>query len=212
MYRFFNQPQLNTYNNSLTSEELLVFKQQNDTWCQCPTVDQPVLLDLVTSIDPDWQSKLPALAINCTKSQFCDPLISDALINLQHQVFPRNLRIELTPGKSPAHQINLLVAQAENYRQHGIQISIDQINQVTNLDSFSPLLEQTREIKFRLSGNRTDCQLLKFWQVTTHRNHQRFVVFNVNSKADVNLLDDFDVFLRQGPYYGISHQVESLAL
>lgn len=200
MYCFFKQPQLNIYNNALTSTELMVFKKTNNQYQHCQIVNQLNLLNLIRSLDPEFQTKLPSVAINCTQSQFTNVVISDALINLQHQIYPRNLRIEITLGKS-LKQINLLIAQAENYRQHGIQVSLDAVDQITNFDVVAPFILQTREIKFGLNGRNTDRQLLQFWQTAARRNRKRFIVYNVETDDDIDLLDDLDIALCQGNYY-----------
>lgn len=200
MYCFYKQPQLNTFNNALTSSELLVFKKTARGWRKSRTVDQPSFLALIRSLNPDFRTKLSSVAVNCTQAQFTSALLSDALINLQHQIYPKILRIELTLGKGPKSP-DLLVAQAENYRQHGIQISLDAVDAITDLDALTPLLAQTRELKFRMSGSETDTRQLKFWQLTARQNRLRFVAYHVTSAVDHDLLDELDVALRQGDYY-----------
>lgn len=206
MFRFFKQPQLNTFNRALISTELLVYKHRDDDWCLSRTVNQLTLLNLLRSLSPDFQTKLPSVAINCTQSQFTNAVISDALINLQHQLYPKNLRIELTLGKS-VRQMTLLIAQSENYRQHGIQICLDATEHIEDPESLLPLLTQTREIKYGMNGVLTEPQQLKHWQALAKQYHQRFVVYNVTSKADHLLLDHLDVALRQGDYYGIAEEL-----
>lgn len=206
VYRFFDQPQLNTSKNSLTSSELIVFKNKDNRWKKCKNVNREILLNLVRSIGPYFRTKLPSVSINCSQNQFIDPLISDALISLQHQIFPLYLRVELTTNKSINRQINALVAQAENYRQHGIQISIDRADQITNLHVLMPLLEQTREIKFMIHKD-TNPQLIKFWQIVTKKKHLRYIVYNVSTREENNILDNFTIPFRQGTYYGLGHEL-----
>nr|WP_203650195.1 EAL domain-containing protein [Secundilactobacillus yichangensis] len=219
MYRYFIQPQLNKFTNSLVGYEMLIRKYDDERWrlpqnfAAIPVDEQ---ISLLKKTAHRIGLKVDSISFNLNRRQFIDPHMEEALIDVQHEIFPVKLIIEVTEEESDRLvSEEKLLASCRRYADNGVQISLDDVGSGRNTyENIKPLLKYADEIKFAMQNFRNEnkeCKIveqLQFWKKIANQYHIRLVVEGTESAEEDQLLDDLDLPYRQGYFYGKPHLVK----
>lgn len=219
MYRYFIQPQLNKFTNSLIGYEMLIRKYDDEHWtlpqnfAAIPVDEQVNLLKLTSK---RIGLKVGSISFNLNRSQFIDNHMAEALIGAQHEIYPVKLIIEVTEEESDQHvPCENLVDQAKHYAENGVQVSLDDVGSGDNTyNNIKPLLPYANEIKFAMQNFRRETRAgeivdqLQFWKEVAKKYHVRMVVEGTENAEEDELLDRLDLPYRQGYFYGKPHLVK----
>lgn len=219
MYRYFIQPQLNAFTNSLIGYEMLIRKYADGRWqlpkdfASIPIEDQvPVMAQTAKELS----LKIKSVSFNLNRTQFIDPEMSAALIAAQKAIFPVNLIVEVTEEAADKNvTIAQLKRQIRHFATHGIQFSLDDVGTgINTFDHISSLLTLASEVKFAMQNYRRAHMTdkihddLSFWQQIAKKEKLRLIVEGIEDEDDNHMLNDMDVTYRQGYYYGQPHLFE----
>jgi len=210
MYRFFVQPQINQDDHQVFGYEVLLRKQQNDTW---------VLPKNFTEISVEEQAKLleqtaaslhtavtnQVLAFNLNNQQLRDPLTLGTIIALKKRINPAALTIELTEAPTLEEVKGFSIA----LHQYGIGLVLDDVgtgsNTYNNIVHLLPFVDQ---IKFAMQNLRMNGDAdkipasLAFWAKIAHEYRLQLILEGVEDSHDQALAKQFGVTLHQGYLYG----------
>ncbi|WP_252904511.1 EAL domain-containing protein [Secundilactobacillus silagei] len=131
MYRYFIQPQLNKFTNSLVGYETLIRKYDEKHWSlpqnfEAIPVDEQV--SLLKKTAHRIGLKVGSISFNLNRRQFIDPQMAAALIGVQREIFPVELIIEVTEEESDKLvSDDQLLESVKHYTKHGIQVSADDV-------------------------------------------------------------------------------------
>lgn len=218
MYRYFIQPQLDKFNNSLIGYEMLIRYRETVTapWTLPASFDKiPITaqIELLQATARELALKVGSVSINFNRKQFLNPDIASAVIAAQKQLFPIKVIVEVTeePGES-AYALDALITQIRHFRANGLELSLDDVGTGINVyDHIAPLLPLAAEIKFAMQNFRVADRAseiptqLRFWNEVATANGQRLILEGVETAAEDQLADSLDIPLRQGYYYGKPH-------
>lgn len=216
MYRYFIQPQLNKFTQSLFGYEFLIRKFDDQHWI-LPEDFNAILVDVQAVLLQQTAGKLAlkisSVSFNLNRTQFMDPEMAAALAKVQLALYPVRLIVEVTEEATDSQvSQQQVVTQLRYYDQHGIQISIDDVgsghNTFANVEAFLPF---AHELKFAMQNFRREGradeipdQLVR-WRKIADQYHLRFVVEGIENDEDDQLLDQLEIPYRQGYYYGKPH-------
>jgi FOG: EAL domain len=160
--------------------------------------------------------KVGSISFNLNRRQFIDPHMEEALIDVQREIFPVKLIIEVTEEESdqlvPADK---LLVSAERYAKNGVQISLDDVGSGCNTyEHIKVLLPYADEIKFAMQNFRNAnlefkiVEQLRFWKKIADQYQIRLMVEGTETAKEDQLLDDLNLPYRQGYFYGKPHLVK----
>lgn len=216
MYRYFIQPQLNKFTNSLIGYELLIRKFEAGDW-QLPenfaSIPINTQVELLKQTALELSLKIGSVSINLNRTQFIDQEMAQALIDAQHQFYPVSLIVEVTEEtvdkKITQEQ---LMEQIHIYEQHGIQLSLDDVGTGENtFHNIEPLLDSASEIKLAMQNYRQEQRQFEipeqvvFWDQVAKNYNLRLIVEGTETDEEDKLLDKLKLPYRQGYYYGKPH-------
>lgn len=216
MYRYFIQPQLNRFTNSLIGYEMLIRKQEGANWhlpANFASIPIKVQVALLQAVAIDLSLKIGSVSFNLNRTQFVDDRMAAALINAQHHFYPVSLVVEVTEELGD-HGISLaqLEAQVQKYDQHGIQFSLDDVGTGKNtFENIEPLLGYAAEVKFAMQNFRKEGRedeipdQLAFWKKVAETYNLRMIIEGIENDQEDALLDKLELPFRQGYYYGAPH-------
>lgn len=218
MYRYFIQPQLDKFNNSLIGYEMLIRyrKTEQDRWTLPESFDKipiDVQVNLLKATASELALKIGSVSINFNRKQFLNNEIADAVIDAQKKLFPTKVIVEVTeePGEE-TYTLDEMTAQIANYKRHGLQFSLDDVGTGINVyDHIKPLLASAEEIKFAMQNFRAEDReneipgQLKFWRDVAKESDMRLILEGVENDAEDQMADELNIPLRQGYYYGKPH-------
>ncbi|MFC6253960.1 EAL domain-containing protein [Secundilactobacillus hailunensis] len=219
MYRYFIQPQLNKFTNSLVGYETLIRKYDEKHW-SLPQNFEAIPIDEQVSLLKKTAHriglKVGSISFNLNRRQFIDSQMATALIGVQREIFPVELIIEVTEEESDKLVADDQVLKSiERYTKYGIQISADDVGSGGNTyENIKFMLPHIDEIKFAMQNFRVEhreCQIveqLKFWKKIADQYHLRLVVEGTETTEEDQLLDDLNLPFRQGYFYGKPHLVK----
>jgi FOG: EAL domain len=219
LYRYFIQPQLNKFTNSLVGYEMLIRKYDDEHWrlpqnfAAIPIDEQ---INLLKKTAHRIGLKVGSISFNLNRRQFIDPHMEEALIDVQREIFPVKLIIEVTEEESdqlvPADK---LLVSAERYAKNGVQISLDDVGSGCNTyEHIKVLLPYADEIKFAMQNFRNAnlefkiVEQLRFWKKIADQYQIRLMVEGTETAKEDQLLDDLNLPYRQGYFYGKPHLVK----
>lgn len=219
MYRYFIQPQLNKFTNSLVGYEMLIRKYDDKTWhlpqnfAAIPVDEQ---IGLLKKTAHRIGLKVGSISFNLNRKQFIDPHMVEALIDVQREIFPVKLIIEVTEEESDQLvSEDKFLMSTKHYANNGVQISLDDVGSGYNTyKNVKSLLPYADEIKFAMQNFRNNnkeskiVEQLQFWKEVANRYHLRLVVEGTESAEEDQLLDELDLPYRQGYFYGKPHLVK----
>lgn len=216
MYRYFIQPQLNKFTNSLVGYEMLIRKFKDGQW-ELPknfaSVPVDTQVELLKETASQLALKIGSVSINLNRSQFIDDEMATALIAAQHHFYPVALIVEVTEeAVDKKITVDQLMAQIEVYEKHGIQLSLDDVGTGENtFDNIEPLLDSASEIKLAMQNFRSERrqfeipEQLVFWNQVAKNYNLRLIVEGTENDEEDKLLDNLKLPFRQGYYYGKPH-------
>lgn len=219
VYRYFIQPQLNAFTNSLIGYEMLIRKFVDGHW-QLPKNFASIPIDeqvpVMAQTAKQLSLKIKSVSFNLNRTQFINPEMSAALIAAQKAIFPVNLIVEVTEEAGDNNvTIPQLKRQIRHFDTHGIQFSLDDVGTgINTYDHISSLLSLASEVKFAMQNYRRDHMDAKihkdltFWQDIAKKEQLRLIVEGIEDDDDDSMLDQMDVAYRQGYYYGQPHLFE----
>lgn len=218
MYRYFIQPQLNKFTNSLVGYEMLIRKYDpsDGQWrlpndlASIPLVDQ---ISLLSETAEKLTLKIDAISFNLNWSQFVSKDMAHELLNVQRTLYPVHLIVEVTEEVSDVKvPLQQMKQQMNYYIDHGIQLSLDDVGSGRNTyDAIKELLPMVSELKFpmqnfRREGRSSEIKIqLMFWKEIAQTYNIRMVVEGIENTTDDALLDTMKIPFRQGYYYGKPH-------
>ncbi|WP_047998995.1 EAL domain-containing protein [Lactiplantibacillus herbarum] len=218
MYRYFIQPQLNKFNNSLVGYEMLIRYRTSDTdrWTLPESFDNipiDVQVDLLKATASELALKIGSVSINFNRKQFLNDAIAAAVIAAQKQLFPVQVIVEVTEETDEdRYTLAEMQQQIDKYKANGLQFSIDDVGTGINVyDHIKPLLNSAEEIKFAMQNFRAEDReneipiQLKFWRDIAQEYDVRLILEGVENDAEDQMADDLNISLRQGYYYGKPH-------
>lgn len=216
MYRYFIQPQLNAYTNALIGYEMLIRKFVDGAW-QLPSdfasISIKEQISVMAQTAKELTSKIKSVSFNLNRTQFIDPEMSAALIEVQKIISPANLVVEVTEETIDKNvTIAQLKRQIRHFKAHGIQFSLDDVGTgINTYDHISALISAADELKFAMQNYRSahlEASIqteLTFWQDIAKREKLRFIVEGIEDDSDVSMLNTMNVAYRQGYYYEQPH-------
>lgn len=216
MYRYFIQPQLNRFTNSLIGYELLMKKYVGDHWeppVRFADIPADIIADVLLETTKKLALKIGSVSVNLNRTQMMNPSISKAIAEAQDILRPMRVNIELT--EEPADE-GITVADMEQhfkvFEQRGMELCIDDVGTGENqLDRISELIPYSSEIKFALQNFDepfTDKKIqkrVKFWHQVAIDNKLRFILEGIEDQQDDEIATALEIDLRQGYYYGAPH-------
>ncbi|WP_338816401.1 EAL domain-containing protein [Lactiplantibacillus argentoratensis] len=218
MYRYFIQPQLDKFNNSLIGYEMLIRYRETDQdrWTLPESFDNipiDVQVSLLKATASELALKIGSVSINFNRKQFLNDDIAAAVIDAQKKLFPVHVIVEVTeePGED-TFTLAAMQQQIDKYKANGLQFSIDDVGTGINVyDHIKPLLESAEEIKFAMQNFRAEDReneipiQLKFWRDIAVQHDIRLILECVENDAEDQMANDLNISLRQGYYYGKPH-------
>jgi len=210
MYRFFVQPQINQDDNRVFGYEVLLRKQENDTWVlpkhftDISVTDQAKLLEeAASSLHTAVNNQV--LAFNLNNQQLRDPLTLGTIIALKKRIAPAALTIELTEAPT----LDEMKLFSMSVHQYGIGLVLDDVGTGSNTyENIRFLLPFVDEIKFAMQNLRMSGEgdlipaSLAFWAQTARDFRLRLVLEGVENEQDQELAKQFGITLHQGYLYG----------
>ncbi len=219
LYRYFIQPQLNKFTNSLVGYEMLIRKYDDEHWrlpqnfAAIPVDEQ---IGLLKKTAHRIGLKVGSISFNLNRRQFIDPHMEEALIDVQREIFPVKLIIEVTEEESD--QLvpeDKLIVSAKRYTASGVQLSLDDVGSGCNTyEHIKLLLPYANEIKFAMQNFRNAnlefkiVEQLRFWKKIANQVPYWLVVEGTETAKEDQLLDDLNLPYRQGYFYGKPHLVK----
>lgn len=210
MYRFFVQPQINQDDHRVFGYEVLLRKQEDNTWVlpnhftDISVADQAKLLEetaesLHTAINNQ------VLAFNLNNQQLRNPLTLGTIIALKKRITPVALTIELTEAPTLEEMKSFSLA----VHQYGIGLVLDDVGTGSNTyQNIHHLLPFVDEIKFAMQNLRMSGEAdlipasLAFWAQIAREYRLRLVLEGVENAEDQALAKQFGITLHQGYLYG----------
>ncbi|WP_268912472.1 EAL domain-containing protein [Lentilactobacillus sp. SPB1-3] len=216
MYRYFIQPQLNKFTNSLIGYELLMKKFVGDHWeppVRFADIPADVIADVLLATSKKLALKIGSVSLNLNRTQMMDPAINRAVSEAQDILRPMRVNIELTEEPSDK---GITVADMEPhfkvFEERGMELCIDDVGTGENqLDRIAELIPYSSEVKFALQNFDkpfSDPQIqekVKFWHQIAIDNKLRFILEGIENKEDDEIATSLEIDLRQGYYYGAPH-------
>lgn len=213
MYRFFIQPQLDKFNNSLIGYELLMKKKTEQGWrpphnfSDIPSHTMASVLIATTRL---LSLKIGSVSVNINRNQLMDSEVRTAIIEAQRILRPLRLVVELTEDTPDQDWPNSqLIPLIKDFIDYGMDFSLDDcgtgVNQLENIKELVPLAS---EIKFAIQNfgeKLRDPDIEKkviFWRDFSREHNLRFILEGIEDDHDDQLADSLDIDLRQGYYYG----------
>ncbi|MFD0898153.1 EAL domain-containing protein [Loigolactobacillus binensis] len=216
MYKYFVQPILNKYNQTLIGYELLL-KQHTTAGWQTPasftTIPPTIIADLLFEVTSQLKLKIGSLSLNLNRSQMIDPEVISTLLIVQDQLRPVRIKIEITEEDTIANIENdQLIPILQRFSDHGMEISLDDVGSGRNLlAQIKQLLPYVQEIKFALQNFEStihdplmQAQVI-FWRNFADQHKLRFILEGIENADDDELVDSMKIDLRQGYFYGKPH-------
>ena len=215
MYRYFIQPQLDKFNNSLIGYEMLIRYRAtaDDRWtlpANFEAIPIDVQIDLLKATASELSLKIGSVSINFNRKQFLNPDIAAAVIEAQAKLFPVKVIVEVTeePGEDN-YALEDMQKQIELIKSHGLQFSLDDVGTGINVyDHIKPLLGYAEEIKFamqnlRMSGQANQIpEQLAFWTEIAQQYRLEMVLEGVETPQDQKLAAKYGIQINQGYLYG----------
>lgn len=217
MYRYFVQPQVDRYQNSVVGYETLIREQCEDGHWQLPADFEAIPFEtqllLLRDVVATLGKKVHFISVNLNRAQFTDSAVINALISFQQQVHPVRIVAELTEEVLITPQSSQeILASAELLSLSGVQLSLDDVGTGENqLSRIQPLLPYTTEIKFAIQNFRHDGNdalipsKLYEWNAIAKSYGLRLIVEGIETPQDEEILDRLNIVLRQGYFYGKPH-------
>ncbi|MFB9768356.1 EAL domain-containing protein [Lactiplantibacillus modestisalitolerans] len=218
MYRYFIQPQLDKFNNSLIGYEMLIRYRETelDRWTLPESFEKipiDVQVNLLKATASELALKIGSVSINFNRKQFLNDDIATAVIATQKKLFPIKVIVEVTEEPGEGHySLEAMQKQVDNYKAHGLEFSLDDVGTGINVyDHIKPLLSSAEEIKFAMQNFRKEGREaeipkeLTFWRDVAHKHDLRLILEGVENDAEDQLADQLEIPLRQGYYYGKPH-------
>ncbi|WCG36099.1 EAL domain-containing protein [Companilactobacillus farciminis] len=213
MYRFFIQPQLDKFNNSLIGYELLMKKKTEQGWrpphnfSDVPSHTMASVLIATTKL---LSLKIGSVSVNINRNQLMDPEVRTAIIEAQRILRPLRLVVELTEDTPDQNWPNSqLIPLIKDFIDYGMDFSLDDcgtgVNQLENIKELVPLAS---EIKFAIQnfGEKLRDPDIEnkviFWRDFSRKHNLRFILEGIEDDNDDQLADSLEIDLRQGYYYG----------
>ncbi|NLR31418.1 EAL domain-containing protein [Levilactobacillus tujiorum] len=210
MYRFFVQPQINQDDNKVFGYEVLLRKQQNESWVlpqhftDISVEEQATLLEQ-TEAALNTAANQQVLAFNLNNQQLRDPFTLGTVIALKKRINPAALSIELTEAPTlPEVQLFSMMLH-----QHNIKLVLDDVGTGSNTyDNIQHLLPFVDEIKFAMQNLRMENRAeeiptsLAFWAKIAKHYRLQMVLEGVEDANDQALAKKFGISLHQGYLYG----------
>lgn len=209
MYRFFIQPQLDKFNNSLIGYELLMKKKTEQGWrpphnfSDVPSHTMASVLIATTKL---LSLKIGSVSVNINRNQLMDPEVRTAIIEAQRILRPLRLVVELTEDTPDQNWPNSqLIPLIKDFIDYGMDFSLDDcgtgVNQLENIKELVPLAS---EIKFAIQnfGEKLRDPDIEnkviFWRDFSRKHNLRFILEGIEDDNDDQLADSLEIDLRQG--------------
>lgn len=214
MYRYFIQPQVNVYTNSIIGYEMLIRKQAADGSWRLPksfsAIPIEIQIALLKQTAAELSLKVRTLSFNVNRTPFLDETMTQALIDAQRQMLPVILVVEVTEevgeDQIDTHQLE---THGRLLQQYGIQLSLDDVDTGENTYSrIEGLLKVADEVKFAMQNFRQEHrekeipQKLTNWKSIAEETQTRLIVEGTETSEEAQMLNDLELPLRQGYYYG----------
>lgn len=216
MYRYFIQPQLNKFNQSIVGYELLIRERSGDRWklpryfSEIPT---DIMIETLMKTTATLGLKVGSVSLNLNRTQIMDETIGAAVMACQKNLGTLKLVIEVTEEPGDEHISNQeLLGMLSRFWEHGMNISLDDVgtgeNSYEHIKDFLPI---TAELKFALQNFDTGIDDPKIqaaivhWQAIAQNNRQRFIIEGIETADDDQIADQLGIKYRQGYFYGRPH-------
>ncbi|KRN19380.1 hypothetical protein IV79_GL001431 [Pediococcus claussenii] len=195
LYRYFIQPQINKYTNSIIGYELLIKGYENEGWRPpryFADIPAEVIASVLTKTTEKLALKIGAVSVNLNRTQMMNRDIDEALMHAQDKLRPVRMVVELTEEPNDeGTTIADLVPILKSFSKRGIEISIDDVGTGENqVDRISGIVPYASEIKFALQNFDqpfSDSELqdkVKFWYNFAEKNKLRFILEGIEDQQD----------------------------
>lgn len=212
-YRYFVQPQLDVRTKTIYGYELLIKELTQQGW-RVPSdfakIDPKIVADLLVATTKILGLKVQYCAVNVSREQSLDTKIAKAIILSQRQLYPAKLVVELTEEAGPGCYYNTaIIPHLRHFIEQGMQVSLDDVGTgINDFKNIQELLPLTSELKFALQNFCTGIddpkiqQQLHFWHAISQEYGLRLVLEGIETAADDQLSNRFEIDFRQGYFYG----------
>lgn len=216
MYRYFIQPQLNKYNNTLIGYELLMKHNTPEGWrppLHFSDIPSHTLAEVLIATTKLLSLKIGSVSVNLNRTQLMDPEVRKAIILSQSQLRPLKLVVELTEEPGNEQWSNeQLIPLVQQFKDYGMDFSLDDVGTGENkLEHIKSLVPLANEMKFAIqnfSEKLRDPDIeskVIFWRDYCKEHNLRFILEGIEDKNDDRLADSLEIDLRQGYFYGRPH-------
>lgn len=157
MYRFFIQPQLDKFNNSLIGYELLMKKKTEQGWrppLNFSDVPSHTMASVLIATTKLLSLKIGSVSVNINRNQLMDAEVRNAIIEAQSILCPLRLVVELTEDTPDQDWPNSqLIPLIKEFIDYGMDFSLDDCGTgVNQLDNIKELVPLASEIKFAIQN------------------------------------------------------------
>ncbi|MFD1419233.1 EAL domain-containing protein [Companilactobacillus keshanensis] len=216
MYRYFIQPQLNKYNNTLIGYELLMKRDTPEGWrppIHFSDIPSHTLAEVLIATTKLLSLKIGSVSVNLNRTQLMDPEVRKAIILSQSQLRPLKLVVELTEEPGNEQWTNeQMIPLIKQFKDYGMDFSLDDVgtgeNKLEHINSLVPLADEMKFAIQNFSEKFRDPDIenkVIFWRDFTKQHNQRFILEGIEDKNDDRLADSLEIDLRQGYFYGRPH-------
>ncbi|APX72155.1 EAL domain-containing protein [Companilactobacillus allii] len=216
MYRYFIQPQLNKYTNTLIGYELLMKKKTPEGWrppLHFSDIPSHIMAEVLMATTLRLSLKIGSVSVNINRTQLMNPEVRKAIIKSQLQLRPLKLVVELTEEPGDEKWTNEeMIPLINQFIDYGMDFSLDDVGTGENkLDHIKPLVPMAKEIKFALQNFKEKFRdpdiesKVVFWRDYAKEHNLRLILEGIENAEDDKLADSLQIDLRQGYYYGKPH-------
>ncbi|WP_125714715.1 EAL domain-containing protein [Companilactobacillus kedongensis] len=216
MYRYFIQPQLNKYNNTLIGYELLMKRDTPEGWrppVHFSDIPSHTLAEVLIETTKLLSLKIGSVSVNLNRTQLMDPEVRKAIILSQSQLRPLKLVVELTEEPGNEQWTNeQMIPLIKQFKDYGMDFSLDDVgtgeNKLERINSLVPLADEMKFAIQNFAEKFRDPDIenkVIFWRDFTNEHNLRFILEGIEDKNDDRLADSLEIDLRQGYFYGRPH-------
>ncbi len=218
MYKYFVQPIINKFNQSVIGYELLLKKLTEQGWRpphSFADVPAEIVAGKLVEAASELSLKVSSLSVNLNRAQILNDQVVDALIKAQKIIRPTRIQVELTEDSTDQTILTKDISEVlKKFVASGIEVSLDDVDSGSNTEQqVQALIPLASEIKFALQNFDKSVyhpdmqQRVIFWRDFAKEHKVRFVLEGIEDKQIDKFIDTFNVDVRQGYFYEKPHLV-----
>lgn len=202
-FTYYTQPIMRLADSHLVANEMRLERYANGRWGRAEnyavTID--TMMSLIRSIF--HQLEVPSLAMNFEVDELATSRIREALLAYVHA----NAQVELVIEMTHITNAEIFAAVAPSFRKAGVRFVIDDAQTPGLFAEFAPVIQFFDVVKVSFPSKRdvsADAELLanlSYWKHVCAVHHLELALDNIESDADMRLVDRFGVIYGQGNFF-----------